>query len=105
MALDIGPETTKYWTDEILKCKTVIWNGPVGMFERLAFSSGTFKLLQALNSKDITSIVCGGDTGSAVKQFSGESFVSHISTGGGASLELLEGKELPGIKALTDDFD
>ncbi len=106
MGLDIGPDTAELYADEIKNAQTVIWNGPMGVFEMENFSRGTFAIASALakateESKTIT-IVGGGDSSSAVKQAGLESAVSHVSTGGGASLEYLEGKELPGITHLSD---
>lgn len=101
--LDIGPETTAAFTREIQASKTVIWNGPVGVFEMPAFAGGTRALAEALaQSETVTSIIGGGDTAAAVEQFGLAERMSHVSTGGGASLEMLEGKELPGLAALTD---
>lgn len=101
--LDIGPKTVELFSDAIKKSKTVVWNGPVGVFEFENFAHGT-KALAALlaESPGITSIIGGGDTAAAVTQFGLEDKMSHVSTGGGASLEMLEGKELPGLAALTD---
>mmetsp|Transcript_102367 Transcript_102367/g.220990 ORF Transcript_102367/g.220990 Transcript_102367/m.220990 type:complete len:179 (+) Transcript_102367:743-1279(+) len=105
MAMDIGPDSLNRFVAELNKCNTVVWNGPVGMFEKEQFAHGTKGILEQVlrKNKNITSIICGGDTGSAIKKFQGEQWVSHISTGGGASLELLEGKELPGISYLAQD--
>lgn len=101
--LDIGPKTIALFSDAIKKSKTVVWNGPVGVFEFENFSKGTKALAELLAaSPEITSIIGGGDTAAAVTQFGLEDKMSHVSTGGGASLEMLEGKELPGLAALTD---
>jgi phosphoglycerate kinase len=100
--LDIGPRTAENFAAEICDAKTVIWNGPMGVFEMEAFSAGTLALCQALSVVEGTTIVGGGDTAAAVEQMGFADKVSHISTGGGASLEFLEGKELPGVAALTD---
>ena len=101
IALDIGPKTIKLFQDYLEKSKTIIWNGPVGMFEKEMYQEGTKALCNCFQ-KDQTVIVGGGDTASAVIGFHQEKNVTHISTGGGASLELLEGKELPGIKVIGE---
>lgn len=101
--VDIGPETRKAFKAVLSTAKTVVWNGPVGVFEVKEYSDGTRELAEYLSSlKGVTSIVGGGDTAAAVAKFNCEEGITHISTGGGASLELLEGKVLPGIAALTD---
>jgi len=105
MGLDIGPESLKIFADEIGQCNTIIFNGPMGVFEMPAFANGTFtvaKLLAEATERGATTIVGGGDAVAAVNQGGYGDKVSHISTGGGASLELLEGKELPGVAALTE---
>jgi len=104
MILDIGIETLNKWSEILLQHNTIVWNGPVGMFEKDQFGNGTKGIIENVFKKksSITSIICGGDTGSAIKKYKGEKYVSHVSTGGGASLELLEGKELPGISTLTN---
>ena len=101
MGLDIGPESAKLIADEIVKCKTVFWNGPMGVFEFANFSAGTKSIAQALTQVSGISVVGGGDSAAAVRKlgFSDDAF-GYISTGGGASLEYLEGKELPGLVAL-----
>ncbi len=100
MGLDIGPETINVFSEAVLDAKTIVWNGPLGMFEVEAFSKGTFDLVHAVaNSKALT-IVGGGDTDTAVHQAGKSDKISYISTGGGAFLELLEGKILPGVAAL-----
>jgi phosphoglycerate kinase len=101
MGLDIGPESTRLFADEIIKCKTVFWNGPMGVFEFNNFASGTKGIAQALTEVSGISVVGGGDSAAAVRKlgFSDDAF-GYISTGGGASLEYLEGKELPGLVAL-----
>jgi phosphoglycerate kinase len=101
MGLDIGPESAKQFADEIAKCKTVFWNGPMGVFEFANFAAGTKSIAQALTQVSGISVVGGGDSAAAVRKlgFSDDAF-GYISTGGGASLEYLEGKELPGLIAL-----
>jgi len=100
--LDIGPETIKKFTAELQKCKTVVWNGPVGVFEFAPFAKGTEAVASTLSGMKATTIVGGGDTAAAVKKFGLTSKMSHVSTGGGASLEFLEGKTLPGVAVLRD---
>ncbi|MEO5356070.1 MAG: phosphoglycerate kinase [Nitrospirae bacterium YQR-1] len=100
--LDIGPESSKIYSDAVRSSKTIVWNGPMGLFEIEAFSSGTFELAKAVAASGSTSIIGGGDSVLAVNRAGVADKVSFISTGGGASLELLEGKVLPGVAALTD---
>ncbi len=100
--LDIGPESSKLYADALADTKTIVWNGPMGLFEIKEFSSGTYDLAKAVAKSDAISIIGGGDSVLAVKNAGVEKEVSFISTGGGASLELLEGKVLPGVAALTD---
>ena len=102
MGLDIGPVSSRFFADEIGKCRTVFWNGPMGVFEFNNFSNGTRSVAQALTKIDGTSVVGGGDSAAAVRKlgFNDQDF-GYISTGGGASLEYLEGKELPGLVALS----
>jgi len=101
-AVDVGHATISLYESEIAKAKTVIWNGPVGVFEIPAFANGTFAIAEALAASKATTIIGGGDSVTAVKQAGLADKMTFISTGGGASLELLEGKELPGIAALSD---
>jgi phosphoglycerate kinase len=104
-AVDIGPETVAAFTQTILGAKTIVWNGPVGVFEIDATAKGTIAVAEALakaTAAGATTIIGGGDSASAVKKAGVASKVSHVSTGGGASLEYLEGKVLPGVAALTD---
>jgi phosphoglycerate kinase len=103
--LDIGPESIRLFTNEIRTAKTVVWNGPMGVFEMDNFSHGTFAIAQSLadcTKHGATTIVGGGDSAAAIAKAGLEKAVSHVSTGGGASLEFLEGKVLPGVAALTD---
>lgn len=103
MGLDIGPDAVKVFQDALGDCKTVIWNGPMGVFEMEKFAKGTEGIARTLaDKKDSITIIGGGDSVAAVEQLGLGEQMSHISTGGGASLELLEGKELPGIVALDD---
>jgi phosphoglycerate kinase len=102
MALDIGPESIKLFAAEIAGAKTVVWNGPMGCFEMAPFAEGTMSLARAVADIDGVSIIGGGDSVSAVNKSGLADRMAHISTGGGASLEFLEGKMLPGIAALSD---
>jgi phosphoglycerate kinase len=102
MAVDIGHATIALFCEEIAKAKTILWNGPVGIFEIPDFSEGTFAIAEALANSEAKTIIGGGDSVTAVKQAGLADKMTFISTGGGASLELLEGKELPGVAALTD---
>jgi phosphoglycerate kinase len=102
MALDIGPETARTYAAEIAQAKTVVWNGPMGCFEMKPFAEGTLAVAKAVADADCVSIIGGGDSVSAVNQAGLADQMTHISTGGGASLEFLEGKALPGVVALSD---
>jgi phosphoglycerate kinase len=102
MALDIGPATVALFTEALQNAKTIIWNGPMGVFEMDAFSRGTFAMVSAVANSYALTIVGGGDTDVAVHRAGEYAKISYISTGGGAFLELLEGKKLPGIKVLED---
>jgi phosphoglycerate kinase len=104
MALDIGPKSIALFEDEIAEARTVIWNGPMGVFEMAAFAHGTNAIAHAVaRNHDATTIVGGGDSVAAIQQSGVAERITHISTGGGASLEFLEGKTLPGVAALTDN--
>ncbi len=102
MGLDIGPKTIALFSVEIARAKTVVWNGPMGVFEMKAFANGTNGVAQALAESGAVTIIGGGDSASAVKKAGLKSRMTHISTGGGASLEFLEGKGLPGVDCLMD---
>ena len=102
MGLDIGPKTQELYAEEVKSAKTVVWNGPMGAFEMAPFAAGTLKIAQAVADADCVSVIGGGDSVSAVKKSGLADKMTHISTGGGASLEFLEGKALPGVVALTD---
>jgi phosphoglycerate kinase len=103
MALDIGPKTVEIFSAEAAGARTIVWNGPMGVFEVEPFSHGTKRLARAVaDNAGVTSIVGGGDTVSAVHDAGVADRITHISTGGGASLEFMEGKRLPGVEALTD---
>lgn len=102
-ALDIGPETSEIFSDVILQSRLVIWNGPMGVFEMPTFANGTKAVAEALaDAKDAVTIIGGGDSAAAIEKFGLAASVDHVSTGGGASLELMEGKILPGVAALND---
>ena len=105
IGMDIGPETIKQFRDEILKAKTVVWNGPIGVFEMNNFAKGTVEIAMALadaTKNGAVTIIGGGDSAAAIAKAGLENKVSHVSTGGGASLEFLEGKKLAGVEALTN---
>ena len=102
MALDIGPKTVELFCAAIAQSKTIIWNGPMGVFEMPPFDKGTFAVANAVANSGAVSVVGGGDSEKAVKSAGVADKISHISTGGGASLEFLSGLELPGVAALTD---
>ena len=102
MGLDIGPETADLYEDVIKNSKLVIWNGPMGVFEMEPFANGTRSVAQAMAETEAYTIIGGGDSAAAVEKFEVADKMDHISTGGGASLEFMEGKELPGVSALTD---
>ena len=102
MSLDIGPATAELFANEVKNAKTVVWNGPMGVFENPILAEGTIAVAKALAETDATTIIGGGDSAAAVNTLGFGDKMSHISTGGGASLEYLEGKELPGIAAMSD---
>ena len=102
IAVDIGPKTIAFFEEKLKTAKTIVWNGPLGIFEMDPFSKGTQEIAKFISGLKAVSIIGGGDTAAAVAKFNLEDKMTHISTGGGASLEFLEGKILPGIAALTD---
>ena len=102
MGLDIGPKTAELYADAVKSAKTVVWNGPMGVFENPTLAKGTIAVAKSLAETDATTIIGGGDSAAAVNTLGFGSKMSHISTGGGASLEFLEGKALPGIEAVND---
>ena len=100
--LDIGTKTAELYADAVKSAKTVVWNGPMGVFENPTLAKGTIAVAKALAETDATTIIGGGDSAAAVNQLGFADKMSHISTGGGASLEFLEGKVLPGVAAADD---
>merc|ERR1712113_222619 len=105
LGLDCGPETNQLNTTAIMSSKTIIWNGPMGVFEMASFEGGTKSMMDAIvaaTKAGVVTVIGGGDTATCCKKYDTEDKVSHVSTGGGASLELLEGKVLPGVAALSD---
>jgi phosphoglycerate kinase len=100
--LDVGPKTLELYKAELSGAKLIVWNGPVGVFEMPKFAEGTFALARLLAESKAITVIGGGDSASAVKKAGVAKQMTHVSTGGGASLEFLEGKELPGVAALLD---
>jgi phosphoglycerate kinase len=101
-AMDIGPQSVQIFGDVLKTAKLVVWNGPMGVFEFPRFAEGTFAIAKVLAASGATTIIGGGDSASAVKKAGVAAKMTHVSTGGGASLEFLEGKVLPGVAALND---
>jgi phosphoglycerate kinase len=102
MGLDIGPRTVELFSKRIESANTIIWNGPMGVFEKPPFDKGTVALAKAVAASHAISVVGGGDSEKAIKSAGVSDKISHISTGGGASLEFLSGVKLPGVEALTN---
>ena len=102
MGLDIGPKTAELYAEAVKSAKTVVWNGPMGVFENPVLAKGTIAVAKSLAETDAITIIGGGDSAAAVNQLGYGDKMTHISTGGGASLEFLEGKELPGVAAADD---
>jgi phosphoglycerate kinase len=100
--VDIGPKSVASFIAAVSAARTILWNGPMGIFEMPPFANGTKALAEAIATSSATTVVGGGDTVAAIEQFSDPSHFTHVSTGGGASLEFLEGRELPGVAALQD---
>ena len=100
--MDIGPETASAYAEALKQSKTIIWNGPMGVFEWEPYAQGTIRVAKALASLDATTVVSGGSTAEAVQSLGLAERMTHVSTGGGASLEFMEGRELPGVAALMD---
>jgi phosphoglycerate kinase len=100
--MDVGPKTLEHYKQALNGAKLIVWNGPVGVFEMPKFAEGTFALARMLAESGATTVIGGGDSASAVKKAGVAKQMTHVSTGGGASLEFLEGKELPGVAALMD---
>ncbi len=103
MGLDIGPKTAELYADVIKKSKLIIWNGPMGVFEMEPFAGGTKRVAEAMAETKAYTVIGGGDSAAAVEKFGVADKMDHISTGGGASLEFMEGKDLPGVTALNDN--
>jgi phosphoglycerate kinase len=102
MGLDIGTQTAELYAKEVANAQTVVWNGPMGVFENPTLAKGTIAVAKALADTNAITIIGGGDSAAAVNQLGFGDKMTHISTGGGASLEFLEGKELPGVACATD---
>ena len=102
MGLDVGPKSVELFSEAIKNAKTVVWNGPMGVFEMSNFANGTKQVAKAMAESDAVTIIGGGDSAAAVEQTGLDDKMTHISTGGGASLEFFEGKKLPGIEAIQD---
>jgi len=102
MQLDIGSKTRTEYVAEIRKAETIFWNGPIGAYEYKPFAAGSLAIAQAMAQTDATTVVGGGDSGAAMAEFGLSHSVTHLSTGGGASLRLIEGASLPGLDALSD---